>query len=42
MLSPPGRGSVVRVKSPAPGRSTLMTSAPKSPSIWVATGPSVI
>src|SRR4051812_31074389 len=33
-------GSVERLRSPAPGRSTLTISAPKSPSTWVAHGPS--
>ncbi len=31
--------SCVRVTSPAPGRSTLMTSAPNQASIWVQAGP---
>src|SRR5205085_9864165 len=33
-------GSVERLRSPAPGRSTFTISAPKSPSTWVAQGPS--
>src|SRR5664279_3450652 len=33
-------GSVDLLRSPAPGRSTLTISAPKSPSTWVAHGPS--
>ena len=40
---PPGLatqgGPQVRVSSPAPGGSTLITSAPRSPSIWAHSGP---
>src|SRR5579872_2095899 len=32
-------GANLRVSSPFPGRSTLITSAPRSPSIWVQKGP---
>src|SRR5580658_6881450 len=32
-------GAKPRVSSPAPGRSILMTSAPRSPSIWAQVGP---
>src|ERR1700679_1756961 len=32
-------GPQPRVSSPAPGRSTLMTSAPRSASVWPAQGP---
>ena len=39
MRSSTGGGPAPRTASP-PGDSTLMTSAPRSPSIWVATGPS--
>ena len=38
-LSRPSRSRMdVRVMSPVPGRSIFITSAPKSPSIWVALG----
>src|ERR1700690_2139056 len=32
-------GAKPRVSSPAPGRSILITSAPRSPSIWAQVGP---
>src|SRR5262252_4380110 len=41
-LSPLGWRMCSRARSPAPGRSILMTSAPKSPSTCVAHGPSSI
>src|SRR3990172_3646788 len=42
-LSPPAKGGPQwRVSSPAPGRSILITSAPRSPSIIVQNGPARI
>jgi hypothetical protein len=38
-LSPLGCFMFTRDRSPAPDRSILMTSAPKSPRTWVAHGP---
>src|SRR6476469_784514 len=37
--SPTNGGPQPRVSSPLPGASTLITRAPRSPSIWVACGP---
>ena len=38
-LSSMNGGPQPRVSSPAPGRSTLITSAPRSASVWPAQGP---